>query len=129
MLKYGICGAGIGSFIADVHIRGIEATHGAKLVAGCFSRNPENNQKSGEQRGIDPSRVYATPAEMAKAEGARPDKIDFVVITTPNMSHYETAKAFLEAGINVASDKPVTTDEWQAKELQELARRRACFSV
>jgi predicted dehydrogenase len=124
MLKYGICGAGVGSFISDVHIRGIEATRGAELVAGCFSRDPETNRKSGELRGVDPARVYATPAEMAGAEGARADKIDFVVVTTPNMNHYETAKAFLEAGINVSSDKPVTTDEGQAKELQELAKKK-----
>lgn len=124
MLKFGLCGGGKGSFIADVHIRGIEATHGAELVAGCFSRDSANNKLTGELRGLDPARVYATPEEMAKAEGARKDGIDFVVITTPNVNHYPTAKAFLEAGIDVASDKPVTTDEWQAVELKKLAEKK-----
>jgi hypothetical protein len=41
MLKFGIVSASKGAFISDVHIRGIEATHRAKLVAGCFSRHPE----------------------------------------------------------------------------------------
>ena len=127
MLKFGLCGGGIGSFIADVHIRGIEATHGAELVAGCFSRDAENNVNTGKMRGLEASRVYATPAEMAKAEGAREDGIDFVVITTPNVSHYEIAKAFLNAGIHVASDKPLTTDAWQAKELQQLAAEKGLY--
>lgn len=121
MLKFGIVGAGKGSFIADVHMRGIEATHKAELVAGCFSRNAEVNKECGEARGIAADRVYANAFEMAEKEGAREDGIDFVVITTPNVFHYEIAKAFLNAGINVSSDKPVTTDEAQARELQELA--------
>ena len=96
--------------------------------AGCFSRDAENNAKTGQMRGLDPSRVYATPAEMAKAEGARKDGIDFVVITTPNVSHYEIAKVFLNAAIHVASDKPLTTDAWQAQELQRLAaEKRVAF--
>ena len=124
MLKFGIVGAGKGSFIADVHLRGIEATHKAELVAGCFSRNPEVNKASGEERGIAADRIYANAFEMAEKESQREDGIDFVVITTPNVFHYEIAKAFLNAGINVSSDKPVTTDEWQAKELKELAESK-----
>jgi predicted dehydrogenase len=124
MLKYGLCGGGIGSFIADVHIRGIEATYGAELVAGCFSRNADTNKKTGMARGLDPKRVYATPAEMAKAESERSDGINFVVITTHNTSHYEIAKAFLMAGIHIASDKPVTTEEKDALELQKLAKEK-----
>jgi predicted dehydrogenase len=61
---------------------------------------------------------------MAAKEGQREDGIDFVVITTPNVFHYDIAKAFLNAGIHVSSDKPVTTDEGQARELQDLAERK-----
>ncbi len=61
---------------------------------------------------------------MAAAESAREDGIDFVVVTTPNSSHYEISKAFLEAGINVASDKPVTTEGEQARELKKLAEEK-----
>ena len=124
MLSYGIIGASKSSFISDVHIRGIDATGKAKLIAGCFSRDMGKNREAGEARGVAADRIYATAAEMAKKEAQRPDKIDFVVITTPNVFHYEIAKAFLEAGINVASDKPVTTDEGQAKELQKIAAEK-----
>lgn len=124
MLKYGIVGAANGSFISDVHIRAIEATRSAQLVAGCFSRNPEKNKAAADFRGVAEERTYATFQEMAEAEGKRSDGIDFVVITTPNTAHYEIAKAFLNAGINVSSDKPVTTEGAQAAELQKLAEEK-----
>ena len=124
MLTYGIVGASKSSFISDVHIRGIDATGKAKMAAGCFSRDVEKNKEAGEARGVAADRIYATAAEMAEKEAQRSDKIDFVVITTPNVFHYEIAKAFLEAGFHVASDKPVTTDEGQAKELQKLAEEK-----
>jgi predicted dehydrogenase len=124
MLKYGIVGASLDSFIGDVHIRGIEATRKAKLVAGCFSRKAEKTLAAAAYYGVDPSRAYSSFDEMAKAEAAREDGIDFVVITTPNNSHYPCAKAFLEHGINVSCDKPLTINELQAKELQELSREK-----
>lgn len=124
MLKYGIVGAGLGSFIADVHIRGIEATHKAELVCGCFSRNEEKNEAAGKARCIAEDRIYKDAFEMAEKESARKDGIDFVVITTPNVYHYEIAKAFLNAGVNVSSDKPVTVEEKQALELQALAKEK-----
>lgn len=124
MLKYGIVGAANGAFISDVHIRAIEATHKAKLVAGCFSRNPEKNKAAAEYRGVSPERTYANFREMAEAESAREDGIDFVVVTTPNTAHYEIIKAFLNAGIHVSSDKPVTTESDQAAELMKLAEEK-----
>ena len=124
MLSYGLVGGGIGSFIADVHIRGIEATRSAKLVAGCFSRKADNNKKTGEMYGLNPARVYTTYDEMAKAEAEKKDGIDFVVITTPNASHYVCAKTFLNNGIHVACDKPLTVTEEEAYELKALAAQK-----
>ncbi len=121
MLTYGIIGAAKGAFISDVHIRGIEATHKAELVAGCFSRHADKNQEAADYHGVSPERTYSNYKEMAEAEGARPDKIDFVVITTPNAFHYEIAKAFLEQNINVSSDKPVTLTGEEAADLKRLA--------
>jgi predicted dehydrogenase len=60
---------------------------------------------------------------MAEQETNRPDGIEVVSIMTPNDSHYAIAKAFLERGIDVICDKPVTTDLAQALELLELTRR------
>ena len=51
-------------------------------------------QKNGMWR--DRSRVYANYKEMAEAESSRADGIDFVAITTPNDTHYDIARTFLE---------------------------------
>lgn len=123
-LNYGMVGGGPGAFIGDAHRRSIALDGGARLAAGCFSRSAEKSAQMAETLGLDPERCYASYREMAEKEAARGDGIDFVVVVTPNHSHYEICKAFLEAGIHVACDKPVTVSYAQARELRELAERQ-----
>lgn len=122
-LKYGAVGGADGSFIGGVHRRGAIHDGLAELVAGCFSRNEEKCRKAGEEFGIAEDRIYTSFREMAEKESKRPDGIDFVSIATPNYSHYEIAKTFLENGIHVACDKPFTFTSVQSKELVELAEK------
>ena len=121
-LLYGMVGGGPGSFIGEAHRRSINIDGRAELVTGCFSRSYENTLKRGAELGLEKDRCYKTPEEMAKAEAARPDGIDFVVVVTPNASHYSACKAFLEAGIHVACDKPLAVSVAQAEELEKLSR-------
>jgi len=123
-LRYGLIGGGAGSFIAAVHRAGIDMTRAADIVAGCFSRDAEKNREMGEKLGIAEDRVYPSYADMAKAEAARPDGIDFVVVTTPNATHYEISKAFLEAGIHVACDKPLCFEVEEGLDLERTARAK-----
>ncbi len=87
-----------------------------ELVAGALSSNPERAKASAAELGLDPSRSYGSFAEMAKAEAKRPDGIEAVAIVTPNNVHYPAAKAFLEAGIHVICDKPLTSNLADAQE-------------
>ena len=73
--------------------------------------------------GLDPQRSYGSFAEMAKAEAKRPDGIEAVAIVTPNNVHYPAAKAFLEAGIHVICDKPLTSNLADAKKLAALVEK------
>ena len=123
-LKYGMVGGGPGSFIGDAHRKAINIDAMSELVAGCFSRTLEKCRQTGEELGIDPERCYASFDEMAKAEAAREDGIDFVVVVTPNVSHYPVCKAFLEAGINVSCDKPLCFTVEQAEELERIAKEK-----
>jgi predicted dehydrogenase len=123
-LRYGAVGGADGSFIGAVHRKGATFDGFAELVAGCFSRNEEKNKNAGAELGIPADRVYLNYLEMAEKESKRPDGIDFVSIATPNNSHYEIAKAFLEHGIHVACDKPFTFTSAQSKELAELAVKK-----
>lgn len=123
-LRFGMIGGG-GGFIGHVHRRAALMDDLAVLSAGCFSRNIEKNRAFGEKWDItDTDRIYTTYAEMAEKEAQREDKIDFVSITTPNDTHYEIAKCFLEHGINVMCDKPLALNAQQGRELEKLAKER-----
>lgn len=122
-LTYGMVGGGDGAFIGDVHRKAIALDGNAKLVCGCFSRDPENTLKTGSALGLDQKRLYANFEDMAKEEGEKESRIDFVVIVTPNITHYPIAKAFLENNINVVCDKPLTVTSAQAEELESLAAK------
>lgn len=124
-LTYGMVGGGEGAFIGDVHRKAIALDGKATLVCGCFSTDPQNTLRTGIALGIDQQRLYATFEEMAVEEGKRDKKIDFVVIVTPNFTHYAIAKAFLENNINVVCDKPFTVTSAQSRELKELAEKQA----
>lgn len=122
-LTYGMVGGGEGAFIGDVHRKAIALDGKAKIVSGCFSRDPDNTLATGIALGLDQKRLYGRYEEMAAEEGSRADKIDFVVIVTPNFTHYPIAKAFLENKINVVCDKPLTVTSAQAAELKALAEK------
>jgi predicted dehydrogenase len=123
-LKYGLVGGGPGSFIAAVHRTGIDMTRSADLAAGCFSRDAEKNRAAAAGLGVAAERTYSSFSEMASREAGRSDGIDFVVIATPNDTHYAACKAFLENGIDVSCDKPLCFTVEEAVELARLARDR-----
>lgn len=118
----GMVGGGRGAFIGAVHRMAANLDGKIELVAGCFSSNAEKSKLSGEDFFLDPSRVYTSYAEMAKAEGALPlgERIDFVSIVTRNDLHFPVAKAFLEAGIHIVCEKPMAFSLAEAKELKKI---------
>lgn len=121
-LRYGMVGGGPGAFIGAVHRRAAELDGLAELVAGAFSSDPEKSRAQGRELHLDPRRVYASYEEMAEREAALPEgeRIDFVSIVTPNHLHFPIAKAFIERGIHVICDKPMTTTLEDAEELCRL---------
>lgn len=125
MLRMGMVGGGQGAFIGDVHRLAARLDGRIKLTAGAFSRDPENCQATGAALGLDPARCYADYTEMMRAEAALPadQRIDFVAIVTPNHVHFPVAKAALEAGFHVLSDKPATLNLEEAVALREIVGR------
>ena len=113
-------GGGRGAFIGQVHRMAANLDGKIELVAGAFSSDPEKSKLSGQDFFVDPDRAYGSYEEMAKAEAAREDGIDFVSIVVQNHLHFAVAKCFLEAGIHVICDKPLTVDLDQAKELKKI---------
>jgi predicted dehydrogenase len=124
-LRMGMVGGGQGAFIGWVHRMAAALDQQIDFVAGCFSRDFENTKTTGAQLYLDPARCYNTYQEMAQAEIQLPadQRIDFVSIVTPNESHFAIAKTFLEAGIHVVCDKPMTYTLQEAEELVKLVEK------
>ena len=118
-IRLGMVGGGQGAFIGAVHRIAARLDNRFDLVAGALSSDPQRAAASAADLGL--ARSYADFREMAKAEAAREDGIRAVAIVTPNHMHLPVAKAFLEAGIHVICDKPLTATLEEAEELAKAA--------
>jgi predicted dehydrogenase len=122
-LRMGLVGGGQGSFIGRVHATAAVLDNRAALVAGALSSDPAKAKASAPDYDIADERAYTSFKQMAEEEAKRPDKVDFVSVATPNHTHFEVAKTFVEAGFNVICDKPMTFDLVQAEELMKVVER------
>jgi predicted dehydrogenase len=121
-LRLGMVGGGRGAFIGAVHRMAARLDDKYALVAGALSSDPETSRLSGADLGIEEGRAYGSWEEMARAEAGRDDGIDVVSVVTPNHMHFPVARAFLEAGIHVICDKPMTLTLEESRELVRIAR-------
>lgn len=121
-LRLGMVGGGRGAFIGMVHRMAARLDDRYELVAGALSADAERARASAADLRIAPERAYADYREMARAEAARPDGIEVVSIVTPNHLHAPVAAAFLDAGIDVICDKPLSATLAEALELVAKAR-------
>ena len=118
-LRYGMIGGGVDAFIGGVHRAALRLDGETDLVAGAFSSTVERSKESGRMLGVDPARTYGSWTDMLAAESARPeaDRLDFVVIVTPNDLHFDVACGFTDAGFHVVTDKPMVRSLTEADEL------------
>lgn len=128
-LRLGMVGGGHGAFIGAVHRMAARLDDRYELVAGALSSDPERARASAADLHIASDRAYADFKTMAKAESARPDGIDAVAIVTPNHLHAPIATAFLEAGIHVICDKPMTRTVAEAEALAALVAQTGLIFV
>lgn len=121
-IRMGMVGGGQGAFIGAVHRIAAAIDQQVELVCGAFSSNPETSRISGESFYLPADRSYGSFQEMMEKEAALPlgERMDFVAIVTPNHVHFAAAKAALEAGFHVLSDKPATLDHAEALELKKI---------
>lgn len=120
-IRLGMIGGGAGAFIGAVHRFASRLDGHYQLLAGALSSSPERARESGAALGLSKDRIYDTYQDMAVAEAARADGVEAVAIVTPNHMHFAPAKAFLQAGIHVICDKPLTSTIEDAKALAKIA--------
>ena len=122
-LNWGMIGGGDGSQIGPAHRLGAGLDAAYTFVAGALDHNPDAGRAFGQKLGLDPSRAYGDWREMLVGERDRPDRVDLVTVATPNNTHYEITKAFLEAGFHVLCEKPMTMTVEEAEDIVRLSEK------
>ena len=117
-LRLGMVGGGFDSVIGETHRIAFQTDGLYDLKAGAFSIDPAITRETAEGLLIAPGRVYDDYHEMARQEREQPDGIDAVVIATPPQIHAAAAAAFLDAGIDVICEKPLTRTLAEAEALR-----------
>ena len=124
-IRLGMVGGGQGAFIGAVHRLAARMDDQYVFVAGALSADPKRARASGKELGLARDRIYSDYHEMAAAEAQREDGIEAVSIVTPNNVHVPAAMAFIDAGIHVICDKPLSISLAEAKALErQLAKHR-----
>ena len=119
-IRLGIVGGGIGAFVGSIHRIAARLDDRYELLAGALSSEPKRAADSAAELGIDPRRSYASFEQMAKKEGKLKHGIEAVAIVTPNHLHCAVAQAFLEAGIHVICDKPLSSSLEDAEQIEKI---------
>ena len=121
-LRLGMVGGGQGAFIGAVHRLSARMDDKYEFVAACLSSTAEKAEASAKEIGLDLNRSYPDYKTMALEESKREDGIDVVSIVTPNHMHAGPAIEFLNKGIHVICDKPMTATMDDAHELMRAIK-------
>ncbi len=119
-LNWGLIGGGKGSQIGPAHRIGAAIDGLFTLQAGALDIDAARGRDFAIGLGIAPERAYGDWQAMLANERGR---LDLVTVATPNATHYPITKAFLEAGINVLCEKPMTVTVEQAEDIAATAAR------
>ncbi|MFK7866869.1 MAG: Gfo/Idh/MocA family protein [Alphaproteobacteria bacterium] len=121
-LRWGMIGGGEGSQIGPAHRIGAGLDGDFEFTAAALDKDAAAGKAYAQQLGIDPDRAYGDWREMLQAEAQRSDRLDLVTVATPNATHFEITKAFLEAGFHVLCEKPMTMTPEEAEIIVKTAQ-------
>ncbi|MGB5871809.1 MAG: Gfo/Idh/MocA family oxidoreductase [Albidovulum sp.] len=121
-LKWGMIGGGEGSQIGPAHRLGSGLDGAFEFVAGALDHRPEAGREYGQRLGLAADRAYGDWQEMLAGERGRADRVDLVTVATPNATHFEITKAFLEDGFHVLCEKPMTMSVEEGEEIVRIAK-------
>ncbi|MGA9254462.1 MAG: Gfo/Idh/MocA family oxidoreductase [Roseobacter sp.] len=121
-LNWGMIGGGEGSQIGPAHRLGAQADGNFTMAAGALDVDADKGRAYAESLGVAADRAYGNWQEMLAGEKDRADRVDLVTVATPNSTHFEITKAFLEAGFHVLCEKPMTMTVEQGEEIVRVAR-------
>ena len=121
-LNWGMIGGGEGSQIGPAHRLGALVDGNFTLAAGALDADPARGKDYAQRLGVHADRAYGDWREMLEGERNRRDRVDLVTVATPNSTHFEITRAFLEAGFHVLCEKPMTMTVEEGEEIVRVAR-------
>lgn len=121
-LSWGMIGGGEGSQIGPAHRLGAGLDGLFDFTAGALDHRAAEGREYGQRLGLASDRAYGSWQEMLEGERNRPDRVDLVTVATPNASHFDITKAFLQAGFHVLCEKPMTMTVEQGEDIVKTAR-------
>ncbi|CTQ76334.1 Gfo/Idh/MocA family protein [Roseibium alexandrii] len=121
-LNWGMIGGGEGSQIGPAHRLGAGLDGAFSFVAGALDHRPEAGREYGQRLGLAADRAYGDWREMLDGEKGREDRVDLVTVATPNATHFEITKAFLENGFHVLCEKPMTMTVEEGEEIVRISK-------
>lgn len=121
-LNVGLIGGGGGAFIVQPHQRAINSDGTRRVVAAALHPNPEIAMSEAANWPYE-LKGYPSYVEMLEAQKNLPEseRLDYVVIVTPNFVHFDPAMKAIEAGIPVVCEKPLAVSTEEAKKLVDAA--------
>ena len=122
-LKWGLIGGGEGSQIGPAHRLGAGLDSLFEFTAGALDHRPDEGRDYGQKLGLSRERAYGDWQDMLKGEKKQKDRIDLVTVATPNSTHFEITKSFLEAGFHVLCEKPMTMTIQEAEEIVHISEK------
>ncbi|NGO40203.1 Gfo/Idh/MocA family oxidoreductase [Limisphaera ngatamarikiensis] len=130
-LNVGLVGGGRGAFIVHPHQRAINMDGTRRVTAGALFPDPKIALEEAANWAY-PIRGYGSYDEMIAANASLPDeeKLDYILIVTPNHVHFDPAMKALKAGIPVFCEKPLCLNLKEANALvKEVRKRNIPFGV
>ncbi len=122
-LKWGLIGGGEGSQIGPAHRLGAGLDGYFEFSAGALDHRPEAGREYGQRLGLAADRAYGSWQDMLAGEVSREDRIDLVTVATPNATHFEITKAFLESGFHVLCEKPMTMTVEEGEAIVQITEK------
>ena len=122
--RLGFIGGSIKSAIGYTHYIASRMDNRFILSAGCFSTDTIINLQTSKQWGLDSSKVYQSWEELLLKEK---NSLDAIVVLTPTPEHSEIIIKALELGYPVITEKALSTNSEDAKDIKSVLEEKNGF--
>jgi predicted dehydrogenase len=123
-LNVGLVGGGKGAFIVQPHQKAIHFDGTRRVTAAALFPDPKIALEEAANWPY-PLKGYGSYDEMIAANASLPEdqKLDYIVIVTPNHVHYDPAIKAIKAGIAVFCEKPLCLNLKEANDIVKAVRK------